>query len=90
MTESAAPYAIEATVVEDRQIQVVWGDDQEASFVNVGDVLREGENLESINDTELLGRVARWLDRDDAALRGMQVTRPESGNILISPAPVFG
>jgi hypothetical protein len=89
MTESAAPYVVEATVV-DRQIQVVWGDNQEASFVNIGDILREGEELTQVNDTELLGRVARWLDKDDAELRGFQVTRPESGNVLVSPAPVFG
>lgn len=81
---------LEVIVVEDRQIQVVWGEGREASFVNVGDILREGETLDQINDTELLGRVARWLDQDDAEFRGMQVTRPGSGNVLISPSPVFG
>lgn len=77
-------------IVVDRQIQVVWGADREASFINVGDILREGESLESVNDTELLGRVARWLDQDDSEFRDMTVDHPDSGNVLISPVPVFG
>ena len=81
---------LDVTVVEERQIQVVWGEGREPSLVRIEDILREGEVLDQVNDTDLLGRVARWLDRDEGALRGMRITRPESGNILVSPAPVFG
>ena len=54
------------------------------------DILLPGDDLATLGDDTLKERVARWLDRPVSVLSGMVVTRPATGNILISPKAVFG
>jgi hypothetical protein len=50
----------------------------------------DGDDPSTISDRDLLSRVARWMDRPESDLNSMVVTRPTTGNILISPKAVFG
>ena len=61
-------------------------DSIEASFAD----LQRGDDPATISDAELLERVANYLDRPVEDLGELQVTRPETGNILVSEKPVYG
>ena len=54
------------------------------------DLALDGDDPSTISDRDLLTRVARWMDRPESDLNSMVVTRPETGNILVSPKAVFG
>ena len=69
-------------------VQVVLGDSGERVFPFSDMELSADPAV--ISDRDLLLAVARHLDRPDSELLGLMVTRPATGNVLISPKPVFG
>ena len=69
-------------------IQVVLGNDERV--FPFSDLALEGDDPSTISDSDLILRVARWMDRPESDFRNVVVTRPVTGNILISPKAVFG
>ena len=67
------------------QIQVVAG---ETSYIDVRDFLREGEDLGTMADADVITRVNELLELDLGL--DYKVTRPSTGNILISRNATFG
>ena len=71
------------------QIEVVLPARDEI-YIQSEDILRDGDDLAMLSDSELIERIAAHLDMADSAFAGMIVTRPTTGNILIAPRPVYG
>lgn len=72
-------------------VQVVPGEGRgEPQTFPWSDISLEGDDPATISDRELTTRVARWMDRPEGEFTDMVVTRPGTGNILISPKAVYG
>lgn len=71
-------------------VQVVMAEGEEPQVFPWSDIAQEGDDPGMISDQDIIQRVARWLDRDASVFHGYKVTRPATGNILVSPAAVFG
>ena len=71
-------------------VRVVIASESEPHVFPFSDIAQEGDDPAMISDSELLDRVARWIDRPVSDLGGHIVTRPTTGNLLISPDPKFG
>lgn len=54
------------------------------------DIALDGDDPATISDRDIATRVARWMDRDESEFTDMVITRPETGNILLSPKAVYG
>ena len=54
------------------------------------DLAFETDDPATISDPDLIARVARHLDREVEEFGDLMVSRPRTGNILISEKPVFG
>ena len=68
------------------QIQVVA--DGQAEFIDVRDFLQEGQDLGTMADADVIARAAELTGMD--LDRNFKVTRPATGNILISRIAEFG
>jgi len=68
------------------QIQVVTPGN--TSFIDVRDFLEEGDDLGTMADTDVIARVNELLELDLGA--DYKVTRPSTGNILVSRNAIFG
>lgn len=77
------------TIMEEAIVQVVFPDGEDR-VLQLADIVLQGDNPSTIGDADMIARTARWLDRPVADFNGMIVTRPRTGNILISPKPVYG
>lgn len=82
--------AVETAVVTP-MVQVVLGEDQtDPDPFPLAEALRGDEDAGTISDDLLITRVELYLDLDPGTLRGMKVTRPAVGNILIAAPFEFG
>lgn len=70
-------------------VQVVMGEGEPAVFP-FSDLAFETDDPATISDPDLIERVARHLDREVSEFGDLQVSRPQTGNILVAPKPVFG
>ena len=71
-------------------VQVVMDADEEPRVFPFSELALEGDAPGTISDDDLKSRCERWLDLEEGTLQGMKVNRPSTGNVLISPAAVFG
>jgi hypothetical protein len=58
--------------------------------VPLTDVLEEGADIVNVSDPEILRRTALYFDMPEAHFSNLQVTRPETGNIIISTKFEYG
>jgi hypothetical protein len=58
--------------------------------VPLTDVLEEGADIVNVSDPEILRRAALYFDMPEAHFSNLQVTRPETGNIIISTKFEYG
>lgn len=59
-------------------------------FFGFSEFARTGDDPATISDTKLKDRVAEWMDINTSLLARHVVSRPSTGNILVSPPPTFG
>lgn len=72
-------------------VQVVLPEGQaDPEPFSLSEALRPGEDAAIVADDLLLQRVALYLDMPEDALAGMKVTRPSTGNVLISAPFEYG
>lgn len=72
-------------------VQVVMPEGQtDPEPFSLSEALRAGEDAAMVADDLLLQRVALYLDMPEGDLAGMKVTRPSTGNILISAPFEYG
>ena len=57
-------------------------------FVDIRDFVREGEDLATMADSDVIGRASELVG--ESLGTGYKVTRPATGNILVSRQAVFG
>ena len=50
----------------------------------------EGDDPAMISDDDLKLRCERWMDVEAGTLNGYKVTRPDTGNVLVSVPAVYG
>ena len=63
----------------------------EAREFPVADMLLPGEaDIKDLSDSEILDRVARWMDVDRDYLSGHVVDKRENGNIVVHERPIYG
>jgi hypothetical protein len=70
-------------------VQIVFAQGEEQTF-SFGDLAFDTDDPATISDADLIERVARHLDREVSEFSDLMVSRPRTGNILISPKPTFG
>jgi hypothetical protein len=63
---------------------------QDAPVVPFSDLALEGDDPATVSDSDMIARATRWFDLPAGTLAGYQVTRPASGNILVSPKATYG
>ncbi len=61
-----------------------------SDLIPLNEVLREGDDVVSISDPDLLERAALYFDVSPGDFSRLQVTRPETGNIIISAKFEYG
>ncbi len=49
-----------------------------------------GIDLATASDRELIDAAIKWMDQDPASFPNLTVTRPRTGNVVISPKAEFG
>lgn len=81
----------EINMVTNVRVRVVFSGDDVHEF-DFADMVegRGGSTPDVVADDELVRLAATYLDRNEADFRDMVCSRPATGNILISPKPVFG
>jgi hypothetical protein len=71
-------------------VQVVLDADEDPRVFPFSDLQLEGDDPATISDDDLKARAERWLDLPEGTLARHKVSRPATGNIMLSLPAVFG
>lgn len=71
-------------------VQVVLPEGGRTPLIPWADLQRDGVDLGTASDAQVLRLIANYLDRDIGVFGGYQVTRPDVGRIVAMPKPAYG
>jgi hypothetical protein len=76
--------------VEGPTVQVVLPEGGRTPLIPWADLQRDGVDLATASDAQVLRLIANYLDRDIGVFGSYQVTRPDVGRIVAMPKPAYG